>query len=220
MVRQFFIVTVCIFFFAHCKKDTDTVTQHDIKGMVYNNCTDSGLANVTVFFKDGQGLNSSVVSDGVGNFNFPNVSINDNSKYTYSIYIPSKSGIGATTPEYCGFNGTTLGFNYNEADMFFKPRVTPKYLYFCMDFNPSVTIPNGDSISVYYYQKTFHKNVPTLPYDGTVGKYGIYDPGCGSNYPMGLWHLEIKKWKSSVYTFVKDSVYLTWGANTTYTINW
>lgn len=203
-----------------CKKEKDTITQHDIKGMVFNNCTDSGLANITVFLQDGQGLNLSTVSGANGSFNFNNVQIHSNTKYDYVIYIPSKSGTNATTFEYCGFDGTTMYFNHDEADIFFMPRVTPRYLYFCMDFPNSTIIPNGDSIRLYYYQKKIHKNVPDLPFDGIIGKYGIYDIGCGANYPMGQWNMVIDKWKSNVHTTVYDSIYLGWGSNITYTVNW
>ena len=38
-----------LLFSVSCKKDKDTVTLHNINGMVFNNCIDGGLANVTVF---------------------------------------------------------------------------------------------------------------------------------------------------------------------------
>ncbi len=79
-------IIACLFIFACCKKDKDQIILHDIKGMVYNNCTDSGLANVTVYLKDGKGLNLSTVSDAVGNFIFRGVDIHSSSQYNYNIY--------------------------------------------------------------------------------------------------------------------------------------
>ncbi len=206
--------------FTYCKKEKDIISTHTIKGMVYNTCTDSGIANVVVYLKDGLGLDIAALSDGNGNFEFSSVKIHSSSKYNYALYIPSKSGIGATTPNYAGFNGTTLSFNANEADVFFKPRVTPKYLFFCIDFVNNVNIPASDSIKLYYYQKVFHKNLPELPYDGSVDKAGIFDPGCGSNYPMGLWNIVIDKWKNNTHTTVYDSIYIDWASSKTYTVNW
>jgi hypothetical protein len=53
------------------------------------------------------------------------------------------------------------------------------------------------------------------------GGYGLgsYTNNSG-NYPMGKYIIDMDIWKSGVHTTKKDSVYLGWGANTTYTINW
>lgn len=229
-MRTILLASIAVFFFfAHCrKKEKDEITQHDIKGMVYNNCTDSGLANVTVYLKDGQGLDLSTVSDASGNFIFPGVKIHSHSKYTYNIYIPSKSGDNATTFEYCGFIGTSLFFNYNESDLFFKPRVTPRYLKFDIYCVKSPTTSITDSILFYCSNLTFKKNVPDYPYRWGGGGYGaasIQHPAISyynisGNYPMGKYIIDIDKWISGVHTITKDSIYLDWGANKTYTLNW
>ena len=89
------ILTSSLIFFASCKKDKDMVTTHKVKGMVFNNCTDSGLANVTVYLNisDGKNINTvQTISDALGNFTFDNVQIHSASNYKYAIYIPSKSG--------------------------------------------------------------------------------------------------------------------------------
>ncbi len=214
-------IFICIFlFFTACKKNKDIVATKNINGMLFNNCTDSGLANVTVFLQDGQGLNLSTVSGANGNFSFNNVQIHSNAEYNYVIYIPSKSGTNATTFEYCGFDGTRLYFNNDEADIFFKPRVTPSYLFFTVYCNKIPFTNTNDSIIFYCNNYTFHKNVPNYPY-GWGGGYGdhIYFDNVG-NYPMGKYNIDIDIWKSGVHTTKKDSVYLSWGANTSYTINW
>ncbi|MCC7534140.1 MAG: hypothetical protein IT246_09385 [Bacteroidia bacterium] len=216
-------IIACLFIFACCKKDKDQIILHDIKGMVYNNCTDSGLANVTVYLKDGKGLNLSTVSDAVGNFIFKGVDIHSSSQYNYNIYIPSKSGTNATTFEYCGFVGTTLSFNYDEADMFFKPRVMPRYLSLNLFCNKSPITDSNDSIMFFFTNSTLHKNMPDYPYRfGGGGFYGTnsYNIGNIGNYPMGKYIIDIDKWVSGVHTYTKDSIYLEWGANKTYTINW
>jgi hypothetical protein len=164
MKNLIFVCLLIVVMYVSCKKEKDTITQHDIKGMVFNNCTDSGLANVTVYLQDGQGLNLSTVSGINGNFSFNNVQIHSSSKYNYALLILSKSGINAQTFEYCGFGGTVLGFNYNEVDMFFKPRVRPSYLLFPVYCNKNPITNKNDSIVFYCTNYTFHKNAPDYPY--------------------------------------------------------
>ncbi len=215
-------IIACLFIFACCKKDKDQIILHDIKGMVYNNCTDSGLANVTVYLKDGKGLNLSTVSDAVGNFIFRGVDIHSSSQYNYNIYIPSKSGIGASTFEYCGFVGTTLSFNYDEADMFFKPRVTPKFLQLSVIYQGSCNV--NDTINPLFTQEIYHKNVSSSPFQFYMGTNGSLPNATlyNYNYPMGKYKIKITRFNSvtSEYTTSYDSIYLEWGANKTYTINW
>jgi hypothetical protein len=149
------------------------------------------------------------------------VQIHSSTKYNYALLILSKSGINAQTFEYCGFGGTVLGFNYNEVDMFFKPRVRPSYLFFDIYCNKNPITNKNDSIVFYCTNYTFHKNAPDYPYYWGGGGYGLgsYTNNSG-NYPMGKYIIEMDIWKSGVHTTRKDSVYLGWGANTSYTINW
>ncbi|MFN8231118.1 MAG: hypothetical protein U0V03_09390 [Bacteroidia bacterium] len=156
------LITCTLLLFTSCKRDT--VTTHDIKGMVFNNCTDSGLANVTVYLQDNKGLNLSTLSDVNGNFVFSGVKIHSSDKYSYGLNIPSKSGIGATTFEYAGFNGESVNFSPNEADEFFKLKVTPKYLNFQVFCNKSIITNANDSILFYCSNYVFHKNVPSANY--------------------------------------------------------
>ena len=189
--------------------------------MVFNNCTDSGLANVTVFLEDGQGLNLSTVSGANGNFSFDNVKMHSNAKHDYVIYIPSKSGTNATTFEYCGFDGTRMYFNHDEADIFFMPRVKPFYLFFTVYCKPLNISSQSDSIVFHSYQYVLHKNKPSDVYYWGGGGYGDRQySNNGGGYPMGKYIIEMDIWKSGVHTTRKDSVYLGWGANTSYTINW
>lgn len=215
-----------MFLFVYCKKDTDTVTQQAVNGMVYNQCTDSGLAGVTIYLKinkDNSELKSyQTVSGSNGNFSFSGVDIHSNSAYSYAINIPSKSGDGATTPEYCGFDGANISFTKDQANTFFKPKVRPSFLFLHSQFINSTISSNQDSIVVKYAQKIFNKNVPILPYyffSGTYGNFAsnLYTMG---NYPMGKYNITIDKWRSAIHTTVYDSIYIGWATTKTYTINW
>lgn len=215
------------------------MTVQVINGMVFNNCTDSGLANVTVYLNINDGSSTSsrqTLSDANGNFSFDGVSIHSSSKYSYAIYIPSKSGyISSGGPTEIGINGTTLNFNYDEVGVFFKPRVTPKFL-FCGFYCTTNKTSLSDSIIYKCSQYIYHKNNSNeiFSFGGEVASaYGDYlgtvnvpDPNIVTyyspmgNYPMGKYIIEMDIWKSGVYTTRMDSVYLGWGSNTTYTINW
>lgn len=222
-------LTLCIFvalffiFFMNCKKDRDIVTKHDLKGMVVNNSTDSGLANVTVYLTNGRKKLLNTVTDAHGNFCFPNVDIHSNEKYNYSIYIESFSGGISSNPALTeiGITGTQMYFKPEEANVFFKPRVTPLFLLSQIFCNKTPFTTVNDSIIFYCTNNTFHKNVPNEPYQWGGAGYGSgnYNNNVGG-YPMGKYNLEIMMWKSGVYSTKKDSIYLGWGANTSYTINW
>ena len=91
-------ILLLLFLVSACRKEADNVTQQAINGMVYNQCTDSGLANIPVYFQiyeDNNLIQNTGTTSGInGAFSFANMGIHSNSKYSYSIYIPSKSGIG------------------------------------------------------------------------------------------------------------------------------
>lgn len=225
------IVISCItflFLFTNCKKDAgDTITSQAINGMVYNQCTDSGLAGVTVYLKiskDNSELKSYQTVSGVnGNFSFGSVDIHNNSAYSYAINIPSKSGDGATTPEYCGFIGTTVTFTKDEVKTFFQPRVIPSFLNWCFVVSPVTNIGYPDSLYISFQQKVYHKNAPAFPYSSKRTQSDLQNGfvNCTfGNYPMGLWNIRINKWKSGIYTVINDSIYIGWAATKTYTINW
>lgn len=209
-----------------CKKNKDEISKHTINGMVFNNCTDSGLAGVTVYlktYKNNSEIGSSQTTSGInGSFTFSDVDIHSDTKYTYAIYIPSKSGTAATTPEYCRFDGTTMSFTNDEVSSFFQPKVTPGFLFFTLQFKQSMITTNSDSIVVNYFQKYFHSNVANLPYNLYAKCYGgtLTQNGTVANYPMGMWNLKIDKWKNSIHTITYDSIYIGWASTKTYTVSW
>jgi hypothetical protein len=211
-----------------CKKDEkdDTLNKQTLNGMVYNNCTDSGLAGIKVYFetfKDNSKISSYETMSGVnGNFSFTDVDIHSNSKYTYAIYIPSISGIGANKPELTRFDGTTMYFSRDEASTFFKPRITPGFYNLCFVIKPNTYINYPDSVNCKFQQNIFHNNVSTLPYKLEITQFYLQNGYvyCFANYPMGLWHLTIDKWKTNVLSTINDSIYIGYTDTKTYTINW
>lgn len=222
----FFALLVSGLWLSSCKKK-DQASSQTIRGMVFNTCTDSGLANIQVYLKTIKD-NKSVVStlstiSGVnGAFTFENVQIHSDNSYSYMIYIPSISGIGANSPEYTRFVGTSLYFGKDDISIFLMPRVIPGFFRFGFAYTEPNTSAAGDSISVYGYQPVYHKNVPDLPYELAVRFYGNTPQPVDktANYSMGWWILEIKKWKSGLYTFKRDSIYIGWKADTTYSLTW
>src|SRR5690606_33837498 len=157
-----------------------------------------------------------------GKFEFSDVEIHSSDRYNYALHIESKSGAAAQIPEHCGFNGTTMYFFRHEIEMEFQPRVTPKFLRCCMQLVNLMKVNYPDSISIVPEQRVFHKNVPNLPHTVGIGPGTIGGtPLCGwGNFPMGLWHLKIEKWKNGVYSVKHDSIYLAWKDIETYTVEW
>lgn len=225
MKNLFLVILACLLLSVSCKKEKDIITPRVINGRVYNNCTDSGLAGVSVYLKiikdNSEYKSYKMVSGTDGNFSFSNVEIHSSSNYSYVIYIPSKSGEQATTPEYCRFDGTEIYFNSSEFDVFFKPRVTPGFLLLKVYYS-SLTATSNDTVITNFSQNIFQKNVPMLPYSLNGGAYGntplLFDHY--GNYPMGKYNITIESWKSGLYTIKKDSIYLGWGSTNTYTVNW
>lgn len=225
-IIKYFLYTLTIYFASSCKKEKDNVTVQTINGMVYNQCTDSGLVNVHVFLEVNKGSSQiqkiETVSRADGTFSFPNVEIHSNSKYNYDLFVPSKSGINGAGGTEVRFDGGVYNFNYDEANTFFKLRVTPGYFLFTITFNQTTISTINDSVVLNCSQNIFHKNVPDLPYKLGGKCYGnvFTQTGNLSNYPMGLWKITIDKWKSGIHTTEQDSIYLGWGATKTYTVNW
>jgi len=225
-------VIICMVLFLLCcnkKKEKENeiypVAIQDVKGMVYNNCTDSGLANTKVYLKvnkNGKQMEEYIAStDSTGSFIFREIQISYNNIYSYIVYIPSKSGDNGPFPAEAAFNGVSMYFSAEESKIFLKPSVTPGFLRLKIFY---LTVPTSadDSIIVYLTQDKFHKNEPDLPYKLSSGGHGDIDNQFNvfGNYPMGLYRLSINKYKNGVHLFLTDSIYMGMGATKSHTINW
>lgn len=224
------ILVVCSVFLgiAACRDGKkDVITKHTIRGTVFNNCTDSGLAGVKVFlqtFKKDKALvqQRETVSGEGGKFEFRDAEIHSSDEYSYALHMESKSGTSAKTPEHAGFDGTTMYFNSNEVNIDFILKVTPRFLFFTLVFDKQSGVSINDSIRLNYRQEIFHKNVANLPYslfakcNGTT----LTQKGTISGFPMGTWAIEFDKWVGGAHQTVYDSVYIGWADTKLYTVTW
>ena len=233
----FFIIALIVIVNA-CKKDKpgitaedqsqeDTIIKKDVKGLVFNLCTDKGLGGIKVYleiYKEKTLIfKTSQVSDDEGYFIFPEIELHSAALYHHYLYIPSKSGISAKDKETCGIKGGSLGFTIKDADELLTPRVIPSFIYLAFYFPREYTTVASDSIIARCEQRTYHKNVPDYPYkfgDGAIGiEKGTYPKRIG-NYPMGLYHIVVDKWVGGVHTQWKDSVYTHYGDSAKYVVRW
>jgi len=225
-------------YFAACRKDkphitlnepaaADIIEKKDINGMVFNTCTDSGLAGIKVYLKmyyqKKQISEYSTLSGTSGKYTFTAVEMHSDPDYEQVIYIASKSGDNAKNFETCGIRGTSMWFKFEESDIFMKPRVVPKFIYIAFYFPRQQTTVSSDSIIARCEQRVYHKNVPDYPYkfgDGAIGiEKGTYPKRIG-NYPMGLYHIVVDKWVSGVHTQWKDSLFTNYGDTAAYVVHW
>lgn len=206
-----------------CEKDDDITENVTIKGNVFNLCTNKGLGNITIYFITETSKSSSsiqTISDTSGNFAFINVSINNSTKYTYYLYIESKSGIGGGSE--IGFDGVKGEIDKNKLNELKIMGVVPRFKNLCFQINPAVHISYPDTVIVSFEQKIFHANVPQAPYKSKRTTTELQDgfATCSfGNYPMGLWHITIDKTKGGVQTITNDSIYIDWGETKTYTFS-
>ena len=204
----------------------DSLIYKDVKGMVFNLCTDSGIAGVKVYLEIYQAKKlvkkySGVSGEG-GTFLFKDAELHLNKEFTYNIYIPSKSGIMAKDAETCGIQGGSYGFTLDEVNNSMNPRVIPSFISVTMYFIGEHINPS-DSVIARFTQNVYHKNVPDYPYkfgDGVHGLPNYYPRRSIGNYPMGLYHIVVDKWVSGVHTQWKDSLFTNYGDTAAYVVHW
>jgi len=224
-------ILISAFILLSCRKENsekmDQVSTQDVKGMVYNNCTDSGLAGVKVYFKvfrDEKNIvqNIETTSGKDGSFLFKGVNIRSNNVYTYAVYIKSQSGIGAAFASLSRFTGTTIYFHNYESQTFLKSRVTPGFFNLTLYLNTAIISTANDSVIAMFKQLKYKNNVPESPYMFGGGSYGNQSTQKGNmgDYPMGLYNITIDKWRGGVHTTSYDSIYVGWADEKTYTVNW
>ena len=217
-----------------CKKDssssTDSIIAQSIHGQVYNFCTDSGLANVTVFLNinnsanGGTTIQTKTVSGTNGNFTF-NVPVHSSNDYTYELKIPSVSGIGGgTQPAIDGCDGDIIKSNINNIQ---KLCVVPHSGDITLFFPGNVNYTPNDTFLLTIQQNILHKNVPSAVYSLTIsiGPYPAPAPPINAlcnigSYWMGLWHTTLNRTTNGVHIIKTDSFYVCWWKTVTDTIPW
>jgi hypothetical protein len=224
ILKHIIISFIAILLICCKKKNSDTLSTHNIHGQVYNLCTNKGLANVTVFLNSSGPSNSSfsVVSDVNGNFNFSNIQIHSSDEYTYSLFIPSKSGIG-NGPE-IGFDGIDAVLNKSSLDQNQICRVAPHFKNWNLYF-PNTLFTSSDTFVLTMQQNIIHFNSPNSNFRSIDScPCPITTPthlaGGLNNYWMGWWHVTLNKTKNSVHIINTDSFFVDWGATKTDTIPW
>ena len=207
-------------------KKNDSIIYQDVRGMVFNNCTDSGIAGIpvflNVFYQKKLFKKYETVSAVNGEYYFLNAELHSDRQYEYSIYIPSKPGDFAKDFETCGIRGTNMIFSLEEADIYMKPRVVPKFIYMNIYFTRHSTGPETDTVKVKFEQSTYHKNVPDYPHAFSGDAYGSlkYFRGGVRNYPMGLYDVTIDTWKGGLHERKYDKLYIPYGDTAAYVVHW
>ncbi len=232
---DYFIILLIVFIVFSCRKEPvpsnagqvkDSVVYKDVQGMVFNTCTDSGLAGIPVYlntyFKNKLVKKYSTVSGEDGHYIFESAELHTSPSYSYAIHIPSKSGDNAHDFESCGIRGTNMIFSLEEADIYMKPRVVPKFIYMNIYFTRHSTGPETDTVKVKFEQSTYHKNVPDYPHAFSGDAYGSlkYFRGGVRNYPMGLYDVTIDTWKGGLHERKYDKLYIPYGDTAAYVVHW
>ena len=217
-IKFILVVTLLLTFCVRKSMDNKhPVSKETIRGMVINNCTDSGLAGAEVLLKisdkDGLVFQTKTLSDNNGEFAFPDIEIDHSNDYTNSVQIPN-----STQPE---LNGTTMYFEAEQSAVYMNARVSPKFAFLNTMCQNNFIDPN-DSIKIKYHQKVFARNVPGMPNTFFSGEHGSVETSIkGMNsFPMGLYNITIYKWRGGSYSVTFDSIYMGWGDTKTYTVNW
>ena len=206
--------------------DRDSIIYKDIKGKVYNLCTDSGLAGIKVYLEiyDRKGLHTKYnqISGINGEYIFENVELHTNPEYNYSLYIPSKSGFSAKDRESCGIKGGSLSFDLEDTETLLQTNVIPSFIYMNIYFVRDATGPETDTVRVHFEQNTYHKNVPDFPHAFGGDTYGSrkYFKGGVGNYPMGLYDVTIDTWKGGLHERKYDKLYIPYGDTAAYVVHW
>ena len=204
-MKKAYLIMVMLLLFCSCKKEEETT----VKGRVYDENAESFVANHKIFLIEkvlAQGIyfggaNSSNysydtlfkgVTDSNGNFNFGSFQARKNKRYEYLLNDVSLNK-GTDNNITLRFNGSTL-INVN----FLPP---PPYNF-------------GDSLVV----KFTHSAYQSIFLKITNSNYNIvYRP---SRIISGKYFININKFKSGVYSNIKDTVMYLNGTSNNYDVNW
>ncbi|MBS1646443.1 MAG: hypothetical protein JST67_03780 [Bacteroidetes bacterium] len=154
---KYVLLVIVLLLYVACKKNGgDSISTHTIHGQVYNLCTDSGMANITVYLKENGNTIAQMNSGTGGSFSFSNVQIHSNDEYVYELYIDSKSGIGDV-----GFQGDDEEIIKTGIDNPFTLYVVPCTLNWQIYFPASISASiYNDTFTLIVQQKIYAKNVP------------------------------------------------------------
>lgn len=199
---------------ASCKKK-DIITTQIIHGQIFNLSTDSGLANVTIYFEENNNLIARTISGANGMFSLPNVQIHSSGDYAYNFVIPEIEGIYADA--FGDIDKSTL----NQPQIISIIGLFNTWsLYF-----PNTLFTANDTFVLTLQQNTYHKTLATgnwqsitnCPCSITAPTHSLSGL---SFWAMGWWQVTYNKTTNGVHTIKTDSFYVGWKANITDTIPW
>lgn len=216
---NFFLMLTILLLIACNKNDiTRNVT---IRGNIRNNCTGLGFENMEVLFRalenkvTAQGF--SKITDSNGNFEFHGVNINNDSKYTYDLYVePSLNSYGVS-------GNVQIIIDKNNLSTFHQFGLSAKYRTLNFYLPPGTFINSPDSLKISVEQPTYHFYEPFKIWQVAIDTLTTIDNNTIlklDNYPMGLWYIKIAKTKAGLNSIINDSIYMDMGATSNYTIPW
>jgi hypothetical protein len=206
--------------FFNCKKK-DKISSGTVNGIVMNRCTDQGDAGHTVRLiiidEHDEVKDYSTVSGSGGQFNFNDVEIHSDSKYSYKLLIESSR---ITTPNSVGFQGASADFTKDEMNQTFQLNIVPNLKQFCTLRSFTNTIVAPDSFNISYEQRIFNKNFPGQEVRGSITSRSQPYHCISPQGPMGWYIFHHKKWKGGVYSEFTDSIFHEYRSEKQYVINW
>ena len=152
------------------KQKTEPNAYADVKGQIYNTCTDSGIKShmILVYLKRDANNNSiqnefedgTFITDDNGNFDFSHYSLYKGETDVIKIWY---------TYPYLGLvNRDSMRINDSQVNQFFKFNLTPMFNSLEVFSNHTPLTSHSDSISFLISQDIYHKNMPDSVYTNTL----------------------------------------------------
>ncbi|MBI4645403.1 MAG: carboxypeptidase regulatory-like domain-containing protein [Bacteroidia bacterium] len=226
MKRIIILLSVFLSSLFGCNKDEDIINT-SITGFVLNIGTGNGFPNVEVQLIEVREKTFSTssdikvwytTSDADGNFSFPDIPVNFNEKYSYSLYIKSWSTKDTE------FFGSSTSFEKEDlADTYtIGVYATFHQLFLYLLENSVVIYP--DTFIIVLEQRIKHFYYPTglwqleanSSHFTPIGHDHVYF----SNHSMGWWHITFDKTKGGVHSVIYDSIYMDMGETKIYILPW
>ena len=215
--RLYILLIVGIFIVSlSCKKTKDKALIPDITGTVINACTDSGMANLTVYLTlfnaASHPINYQTTTNANGGFTFPNLTLQSSGVFNSLIKVTNSTN----------FVGQTNVFVDSLAKKPFLLTVIPNSPSLIIYFNHSPTTAGTDSVITSLVQNKLNLSISGAGNGPSYKYYGNTAAATDTiyNIPMGWWHINSNRWLSSKDTMLKDSIYIYRGIAKTYTLNW